>query len=311
MFVRTMAAALAATMPIGLTIASPASAQQVPTKVKQVGQWSIESIMEAGKFHSCRARGASPNGDINILQRAPGNWDMTIPPLDLPPGTRQSGMMELGRASIPFTFTAAAKGWRPSITLNNDLLEGLRSGGYIKLTAGGKSFAMQMDNTAAAIGAVSDCRNVMLKSGGGQATNNAGGGKEVFNTVKTVGPWTIQTVHKDGMFLRCRAAMTVAGDQIAIVRYPDKWNLSFPNKGWTTGMLLNGTLAFNGSVTQIKNRKAVTNERPSIFVNDAMLRQLRGGGDMVVKLNGQTFNWHIGVAGETVGAVEDCRRANI
>lgn len=31
---------------------------------------------------------------------------------------------------------------------------------------------------------------------------------------------------------------------------------------------------------------------------------------MVVQINGPTFNWHVGVAGEMFGAIEDCWRAN-
>ena len=312
---RTSFRFLAAAVGLGTVFTGTTAAQAQIVPVKQVGQWAIETDTINGKFNFCRARAKGQGGDITIVQWPNGNWTLNIPPLPFPAGSKQSGMMELRRASIPFNVTIPASGFRPGINLNAELLDGLRGGGNIQLSVGGKTFSLQMDDAATAIGAVSDCRNMRMASGGTpapQAPNPAApAGPDVTKTVKTVGPWTIQSVHSGGVFNRCRGAMKVVNDEIGFVKWANGgWGVTFPNKGWTTGTMLNGSMSLNGAVTPITNLKATTGLRPSLTLNDAKVQTFRGGGDMVVQINGQTFNWHVGVAGEMFGAIEDCWRAN-
>lgn len=308
-------AAAATAVIASLVSAAPASAAQQFAAAKKIGQWKIESAYENGSFLYCRAIAKGAGGDISIFQRASGQWALGFPNIGLPKGGKLSGMMELRRGSIPFTMAAADDPrLRNNFVLNNDLLDGLRGGGYIQLQVGGKTYAMQMDDAGSAIGAVSDCRNAALKSPAPPAPPSPGQaaapGKSVFKTIKNVGPWTIQSVQQDGKFHRCRGAMKVVDDEIAFVRYEKGyWAVTFPNKGWTTGQRLAGSVSFNGQVTPL-NQTATTSIRPELKISDAQLQTFRNGGDIVARINGQTFNWHVGVAGEMLGAVQDCWKSN-
>lgn len=113
--------------------------------------------IENGEFNRCGAKLNSGKDMMRINNHPNGKWFLTLPSVGAPPSARLSGMIELGRASIPSTFSG---GGRTVTELSRDVQDYLRGGASrIQVEVGGRSFDFTMSDTAGAMGAVQDCVN--------------------------------------------------------------------------------------------------------------------------------------------------------
>lgn len=299
---------LATATALCLVAANAAEAAQVGKPIRTIGAWSIEHVVENGKFFGCRANTKTPTGIVGILQYANGNWVITLPDMNFPDGKKLSGMLEMNRASEPFTLTVSRKGLREAIKIDAGILDALRQGGNLSATVGGKTFTWRMDNGAGAIGAVQDCRKLGAAGGGTTSPGAPAGGKEVYTTYRKVGPWTVATVTSGGKFNRCRAGYKTSDGEVSLIQWENgKWSIGIPNLNWPTGRKFDGMIEYNRASTPFKIT-TTAGLRPTIGVDDAMVDALRGGGFLQVNVGGQSRSWRLDQTASAMGVVQDCRK---
>lgn len=301
----------ATTAAVCLVASGAAEAQQVGKPIKTIGQWSIEHVTENGKFFGCRANTKTPTGIVGVLQYANGSWVVTLPDMNFPDGQKLSGVLEMNRASEPFTLTVSRKGLREAIKINAGILDALRQGGNLMANVGGKTFSWRMDNGASAIGAVQDCRNLGAAGGGPSASPAPGGAKEVYTPWRDVGPWKISTVTVGPKFNRCRAGLKTRDGELSLIQWENgKWSIGIPNLGWPTGKKFDGMLEFNRASVPFKIT-TTAGLRPTITIDDGMLSALRDGGFLQVNVGGQSRSWRLDQTASAMGGVQDCRREGV
>lgn len=306
----TRSRVLATTAIILLVTGGTARAQQVGKQTGTIGSWSIEHVTENGKFFGCRANTKTPTGIVGVLQYANGSWVITLPDMNFPDGKVLNGMLEMNRASEPFTLKVSRKGLREAIKINADILDALRQGGNLSASVGGKTFTWRMDNGASAIGAVQDCRKLGA-AGGGPAASPAPAGKETHTPWRQIGPWKVTTVTNGAKFIRCRAALNTQNGELSLIQWENgRWSIGIPNLGWPTGNKYGGTIEFNRASLPFEITTTV-GSRPTITIDDRMLTALRDGGFLQVNVGGKSRSWRLDQTASAMGGVQDCRKEGV
>ena len=124
------------------------------TSFRRIGAWNVVMNIENSQFNRCGGVLNGTGGFMRLNQHPNSRWFLTFPSAGIPANARVPGMLELGRASFPVTFVG---GGRSVVELNGQLLNALRSGGYLSVNVNNKNFTYQLDNVSTVIGAVQDC----------------------------------------------------------------------------------------------------------------------------------------------------------